>query len=72
MNKLYWVSCAELGFPYICFGDEVARNELALAIWEGYIYFLSVRIMNWYDEPIMSGIEEDASSNIETWESEAL
>jgi hypothetical protein len=58
--------------PYICFGDETARNELALAIWEEYIYFLSVRIMNWYDEPIMSGIEEDASSNVETWESEAL
>ena len=72
MNKLFWVSCAELCFPDVCLGDEAARNELTLAIWEEYIYFLSVRIINWYDEPIMSGIEEDASSNAETWESEGL
>ena len=37
-----------------------------------YMYFLEMRIMNWYDEPIMSGIDEDASSNVVTWESEGL
>ena len=32
MQKLYWVHCPELGFPCVCFADEDARNELALAI----------------------------------------
>lgn len=72
MQKLYWVDCSELGFPYVCFADEGARNELALAIWQEYMYFLEMRIINWYDEPIMSGIDEDASSNVVTWESEGL
>lgn len=72
MQKLYWVDCSELGFPYVCFADEDTRNELALAIWQEYMYFLEMRIMNWYDEPIMSGIDEDASSNVVTWESEGL
>lgn len=72
MQKLYWVDCSELGFPYVCFADEGARNELALAIWQEYMYFLEMRIMNWYDEPIMGGIDEDASSNVVTWESEGL
>jgi hypothetical protein len=72
MQKLYWVHCPELGFPYICFADEGARNELTLAIWQEYMYCLEMRIINWYDEPIMSGIDEDASNNVETWESEVL
>ena len=72
MQKLYWVHCPELGFPYVCFADECARNELALAIWQEYMYCLEMRITNWYDEPIMSGIDEDASNNVETWESEVL
>lgn len=72
MQKLYWVDCSELGFPQVCFADEGARNELVLAIWQEYMYFLEMRIMNWYDEPIMSGIDEDASSNVVTWESEGL
>ena len=72
MQKLYWVNCPELGFPYVCFVDEDARNELALAIWQEYMYCLEMRILNWYNEPIMSGIDEDASNNVETWESEVL
>ena len=72
MRKLYWVSCPELGFPYVCFANETARNEFALAVWQEYMYFLEMRITNWYDEPIMSGIDEDASNNVETWESEVL
>lgn len=72
MQKLYWVDCPELGFSDVCFADEDARNELALAIWQEYMYCLEMRITNWYDEPIMSGIDEDASNNVVTWESEGL
>lgn len=44
MNKLYWVSCAELGFPYICFGDEVAPNVSPMAIFTfGVITFIVAR-----------------------------
>ena len=45
---------------------------MALAVWQEYMYCLEMRIMNWYDEPIMSGIDEDASNNVDTWESEVL
>ena len=33
-----------------------------------HIYFLSMRTMNWYGDGIMFGIEEDANSNVRTWE----
>lgn len=71
MTKLYWVDCEPL-FSAKSFVNESARNEMALALWQEYVYFLTMRIMNWYDEPIMSGIEEDASNNVYTWESEVL
>jgi hypothetical protein len=45
---------------------------MALALWQEYVYFLTMRILNWYEDPIMSGIEEDASNNVFTWESEVL
>ena len=72
MQKLYWVHCPQLGFFDVCFADEAARNEMALALWQEYVYFLTMRILNWHEDPIMSGIEEDASNNIYTWESEEL
>ena len=71
MTKLYWVDCEPL-FPAGCFMYESDRNEMALALWQEYVYFLTMRIMNWYEDPIMSGIEEDASNNVFTWESEVL
>ena len=71
MQKLYWVECEPL-FPAKSFVSESARNEMALALWQEYVYFLTMRILNWYENPIMSGIEEDASNNICTWESEVL
>ena len=49
------------------FQNESDRNELALALYEEHIYFLTMRIMNWYSDGIMRGIEEDASSNVRTW-----
>lgn len=66
MNKIYFVE-SEL-YPKIDFANESDRNEMALALWQEHCYFLAMRAMNWYDEPIMSGIEEDASSNVFTWE----
>ena len=66
MKKLYFVE-SEL-CPRVQFDNEIDRNEMALALWQEHCYFLAMRAMNWYDEPIMSGIEEDASSNVFTWE----
>ena len=71
MTKLYWVDCEPL-FSAKCFVNESDRNEMALALWQEYVYFLTMRIMNWYEDPIMSGIEEDAFNNVFTWESEVL
>lgn len=65
MNKLYFVEsemCDRVGFQ-----NESDRNEIALALYEEHIYFLTMRIMNWYGDGIMHGIEEDASSNVRTW-----
>lgn len=71
MQKLYWVDCEPL-FPAVSFVNESDRNEMALALWQEYVYFLTMRILNWYEDPIMSGIKEDASNNVYTWESEVL
>ena len=71
MTKLYWVECESL-FPAKSFVRESDRNEMVLALWQEYVYFLTMRLMNWYEDPIMSGIEEDASENIFTWEGEVL
>lgn len=71
MQKLYWVDCEPL-FHATGFANESDRNEMALALWQEYVYFLTMRILNWYEDPIMSGIEEDASNNVYTWESEVL
>jgi hypothetical protein len=71
MQKLYWVDCEPL-FPAVSFTNESDRNEMALALWQEYVYFLTMRILNWYEDPIMSGIKEDASNNVYTWESEVL
>lgn len=65
MNKIYFVEselCDRVGFQ-----SESDRNEMALALYEEHIYFLTMRIMNWYSDGIMRGIEEDASSNVRTW-----
>ena len=71
MQKLYWVDCEPL-FHAVSFGNESDRNEMALALWQEHMYFLAMRILNWYEDPIMSGIEEDASNKVFTWESEVL
>lgn len=71
MKKLYWVDCEPV-FSAVSFANESDRDEMALALWQEYVYFLTMRIMNWYEDPIMSGIEEDASNNVFTWESEVL
>ena len=70
MNKIYFVE-SEL-HSMMAFDNESDRNEMALALWQEQIYFLSVRIMNWYEDGDMSGIEEDASYNVETWEDESV
>ena len=67
MNKTYFVEselCDRVGFQ-----NESDRNEMALALYEEHIYFLTMRLINWYHEPgvIKDGIEEDASSNVRTW-----
>ena len=65
-NKIYFVE-SEL-CPAMSFDNESDRNEMALALWQEHIYFLSMRTMNWYGDGIMFGIEEDANSNVHTWE----
>lgn len=71
MKKLYCVEVDGL-FPCMSYRKESDRNEMALALWQEYVYFLTMRAMNWYDEPILSGIEEDASNNVVTWEVDFL
>ena len=51
MNKTYFVEsemCDRVGFQ-----SESDRNEMALALYEEHIYFLTMRIMNWYGDGIM-------------------
>ena len=66
MNKLYFVE-SEL-CSRIQFDNESDRNEMALALWQEHIYSLWARTVNWYEDGIMTGIEEDAASNVFTWE----
>lgn len=66
MNKIYFVG-SEL-CPRIQFDNESDRNEMALALWQEHTYFLWARTLNWYEDGIVTGIEEDAAANIYTWE----
>ena len=66
MSKIYFVE-SEL-YPRIQFDNESDRNEMALALWEEQIYFLWARTMNWYEDGIFTGIEEDVAANVYTWE----
>lgn len=66
MNKIYFVE-SEL-CPRIQFDNESDRNEMALALWQEHIYFLAARVANWYENGIIGGYEEDAASNVYTWE----
>lgn len=66
MSKIYFVE-SEL-CPKIQFDNESDRNEMALALWEEQIYFLWARTVNWYEDGIFTGIEEDAAANVFTWE----
>ena len=66
MNKLYFVE-SEL-CPRVQFDNESDRNEMALALWQEQMYFLWARTLNWYEDGILTGIEEDAANNIFTWE----
>ena len=68
MNKIYFVE-SEL-CPRIQFDNESDRNEMALALWEEQIYFLWARTVNWCEDGILTGIEEDAYSNVYTYEEE--
>lgn len=66
MNKIYFVEsemCNRVGFQ-----NESDRNEMALALWQEQIYFLWARTLNWYEDGILTGIEEDAYSNVYTYE----
>ena len=66
MSKIYFVE-SEL-CPRIQFDNESDRNEMALALWQEQIYFLWARTVNWYEDAILTGIEEDAYSNVYTYE----
>lgn len=66
MKKLYFVE-SEL-YPRGCFESEAARNEMALALWQEHIYFLGARTLNWYEDGILSDLEESAAANVFTWE----
>ena len=66
MKKLYFVE-SEL-YPRGCFESEAARNEMALALWQEHIYFLGARTLNWYEDGVMSDLEESAAANVFTWE----
>lgn len=68
MNKIYFVE-SEL-CPRIQFDNESDRNEMALALWQEQIYFLCARTVNWYEDGILTGIEEDADNHVFTWEEE--
>ena len=70
MNKIYLVE-SEL-HSMMAFDNESDRNEKALALWQEQIYFLWARTLNWYEGGILTGIEEDASNNVETWEDERV
>lgn len=69
MSKLYFVESEMC--PRVQFDNESDRNELALALWQEHIYFLAARTANWYEDGIVTGIEEDAANNIFTWECQA-
>lgn len=66
MNKIYFVE-SEL-YPRTDFANESDRNEMALALWQEQVYFLWARTVNWYEDGILTGIEEDAAANVYTWE----
>ena len=66
MNKIYFVE-SEL-YPRTDFANESDRNEMALALWQEHCYFLWARTVNWYEDGILTGIEEDAYSNVYTYE----
>ena len=66
MSKLYFVE-SEL-YSRNCFDNESDRNEMALALWQEHIYFLAARTANWYEDGIMSDLEESAAANVFTWE----
>ena len=66
MNKTYFVE-SEL-CPRLYFGNESDRNEIALALWQEHIYFLGARTLNWYEDGIMSDLEESAAANVFTGE----
>ena len=72
MKKLYWVDCEPL-FSAVSFFNESDRNEMALALWQEYVYFLWMRTYNWYGEDgVYSDIEDIAHEKVYTWESEVL
>ena len=66
MSMMYFVESEMC--PRVCFSNESDRNEMALALWQEHIYFLAARTANWYEDGIVTGIEEDAANNIFTWE----
>lgn len=68
MKKRYFVR-SEL-YAAKSFENESDRNEMALALWQEHCYCLWARTLNWYGNGIMTGIEEDANMNVETWEEE--
>ena len=66
MTKYYLVE-SEL-CPRCYFDNESDRNELALALWQEHIYFLGARTLNWYENGVLSDLEESAAANVFTWE----
>lgn len=67
MKVQYFVSCQNLDV-LIGFDNESDRNEMALALYQDYIYFLGMRTMNWYGIDHMDDLEYVANNSVITWE----
>lgn len=68
MKNQYFVSCENLDV-LIGFDNESDRNEMALALYQDYIYFLGMYTMNWYGIECMDDLEYVANNSIITWKS---
>lgn len=66
MKEQYFVSCQNLDV-LIGFDNESDRNEMALALYQDYIYFLGMRTMNWYGICV-DDLEYVANNSVITWE----
>ena len=54
------------GSMELIFENESDRNEMALSLYQEHVYQLWNRCINWYEDPILTNIEEDASMYVMT------